>query len=186
MTRDLESFGFAQDNHRKAKAQSPGRRVRKETIENNPTESLLKLAYSPRVTPREDVVAPAIPSDESFSVSPKPFNAPSMEETTSDSITAVPTQSSVESMEASTRQSPKKEHIEQQLFSPKMSPHRRSPKQKPVPERHVIRKEGEKSRQVGEETRRYGNHQQKNPQAQVVDSKAEKFAKTKVSLTLCV
>ncbi|KAL7519586.1 hypothetical protein ACHAWX_004345 [Stephanocyclus meneghinianus] len=178
-TRDLESFDFVQDNHRKAKAQSPGRRVKKETIENNPTESLLKLAYSPRVTPGEDAVTPAIPSDESFSVSPKPFSTPSIDETTSDSITAVPTQSSVESVEASTRQSPKEEHIEQQLFSPKMTPHRRSLKQKPMPERYVIKKDEDKSRKGGEETLRYENHQQKNPHSQVVDSKAEKFAKTK-------
>eukprot|EP00804_Cyclotella_cryptica_P002414 CCRYP_004102-RA/>CCRYP_004102-RA protein AED:0.02 eAED:0.02 QI:0/0/0/1/1/1/2/0/848 len=179
LTHDLESFDFVHDNHRKAKAQIPGRRVRKETIESNPPDSLLTLAYSPRVPPKEHVITATDPSDESLATSPKPFGAPSMDETTSDSITAVPTQSSVESLGTSTRQSPKEEHVEQQLFSPMITPQRRSPKRTPIPQRQDIKREKERNREDGEEANRYGNLQKKNPSTKVVDSKAEKFAKTK-------
>jgi hypothetical protein len=192
LTHDLESFDIAQDN-RKAQIQSPGRRRKKETIENNATDSLLKMAESSRRTPKEGPVNIAVPSDESFGHSSKPCETASMEETVEsttdgqpsiESTTASSTQYSKSTI-ASSRQSSKEERVEQELFSPVMTPQRRSPKRAAVQQqqKQVIREE---TVHVSEkDVHRQMEQQKRNPYWKVEDTKAEKFAKTKVSCGSC-
>jgi hypothetical protein len=187
LTHDLESFDIVQENR---KAQSPGRR-RKERIENNATESLIKLAESPIRTPKENPITTAVPSDESFGISPKQCDTASMEETTAESTTDGLTQPSIESTTASStqyskstmtssRQSSRDERVEQELFSPVFSSQRRSPKRTAAPQKQVIREE--KPVPVASKgVHHYMDQQQRNLYLKAEDSKAEKFAKTKVS-----
>jgi hypothetical protein len=187
LTHDLESFDIVQENR---KAQSPGRR-RKERIENNATESLIKLAESPIRTPKENPITTAVPSDESFGISPKQCDTASMEETTAESTTDGLTQPSIESTTASStqyskstmtssRQSSRDERVEQELFSPVFSSQRRSPKRTAAPQKQVIREE--KPVPVASKgVHHYMDQQQRNLYLKTEDSKAEKFAKTKVS-----
>ena len=178
---DLESFDVVQEN-RKAQAQSPGRR-RKETIENN------ALAESPKA-PKEVAVTTAIPSDESFGMSPKPCGTVSMEETvesTTDglaqpsiaSTTASSTQYSKSTVSLS-KQSSKEELAEQELFSPVMTSQRTSPKRSTTQRQRHANKEENILAAAEKDNRQYIEQHKRNPYLKVEDTKAEKFAKTKV------
>jgi hypothetical protein len=169
LTNDLESFDLAQDN-RRGQVLSPGKGTQKETIATSPTDSLLKLAYSPRCSPREGFINHAAPSDEQMT--PKPLDTESIEEAETESITDVPTQSSVESMTPSATQRPTEEHIEQG----------KSPKRTAVPEKRVIEVEEESVFSEEENVKQYAEQYKRNSYMKVVDSKADKFAKTKASL----
>jgi hypothetical protein len=87
-------------------------------------------------------------------------------------------------MASSSRQSSKEERVEQELFSPVMTPQRRSPKRTAVQQqqKQIIREE---IVHVSDKYAHRQHEQQKsNPYCKVEDSKAEKFAKTKVSSRL--
>ena len=193
----------------KGKLLSPGRRSgRKETIESNVVTQETGIANdSPSRRGNSTVnngevpnVTNSVPSDESFNMSPRPTETLSMEETIEsttneclisqssiESTTASSTQYSKSTTVSSSRQSVKEEHpVEQELFSPIMTPQRKVTPKITTP-KQVIREEKPQPQQqfVGAvnnmNTTKPAEQQLRNPFTKVEDTKAEKFAKTKVS-----
>ena len=197
LTHDLESFDMVTGHHesggggsRKGQVgnnSSPGRR-RKETIDNNAaaaTDVLVKHNDSPRRTLGEGAMTSSIPSDESFGVSSsKPCETASIEETITESTTDGLTQPSIESTTASSTQYSKstvtssrqssRDEVDQDLFSPKANPQR---KKQVIREEKPMFHNNNKAAHYSIEQQQ----QQRHLNVKIEDTKAEKFAKTKVS-----